>query len=456
MSAGKSLIRGLLLTTIVAVVGAVVIYARQSLLPFGVAMVPGDGAQSVDPHKPVMVQAVGLGTRLTRVEMRDPAGNILAQADGKRRISFDQPLAFGTRYTVDVTLERAWFGQKETRQLSLTTVEIPRLDGAVERSLAPDATIGLQFDRPVGLLQTKGNLALTVEPDQTRRSFRLVATDFPHGQTVPVEVVWESSNGVPLPPLYLAITTPPALTAEITPRGQTNLGLAMPVQVSFSEALAERYSVARFIPVRTKDGREVTGKWRWLDKTRLQFTPQPGWPASTQIEVSLDRRGLKSVQGGLLDKVAPSTFGTGTDRKIFVYLDAQRAAAIENGQVVRTFKVSTGKAATPTVAGSFYIYARFPIKTMRSKAKPGQPGHYIVENVSFAQYFYADYAFHGAWWHNGFGHPASHGCVNMSTRSHNRRWPSSSEDAGWLYHWASLGVPVTVLRSSGSTQVAMR
>ena len=33
-------------------------------------------------------------------------------------------------------------------------------------------------------------------------------------------------------------------------------------------------------------------------------------------------------------------------------------------------------------------------------------------------------AFHGTYWHNDFGRPKSHGCVNMRT-----------EEARWLYRW---------------------
>ena len=112
--------------------------------------------------------------------------------------------------------------------------------------------------------------------------------------------------------------------------------------------------------------------------------------------------------------------------------------------MVRTFKVSTGKSKTPTVTGSFYIYDRYRHKTMRSDVGRGQRGFYEVKDVPYTQFFHKDYAFHGAFWHNNFGHPASHGCVNMATKDQNKSWPNVSEDAGWLYQWATLGLPVTV------------
>jgi lipoprotein-anchoring transpeptidase ErfK/SrfK len=48
-------------------------------------------------------------------------------------------------------------------------------------------------------------------------------------------------------------------------------------------------------------------------------------------------------------------------------------------------------------------------------------------------FFYAGYALHGTYWHNNFGHPMSHGCINL-TRA----------DAAWLYSWTPMGTKVVI------------
>jgi lipoprotein-anchoring transpeptidase ErfK/SrfK len=48
-------------------------------------------------------------------------------------------------------------------------------------------------------------------------------------------------------------------------------------------------------------------------------------------------------------------------------------------------------------------------------------------------YFYKGYGLHGTYWHDNFGHPMSHGCVNLPT-----------PEAAWLYTWAEIGTPVLV------------
>ena len=419
-------------------------FVSHDILPYGFSMTPLQGGNEVDPRKAITLEAVGLGARLSKVELFDGTGKVLFEAKDQPRLSLPVPLAFGTRYTIKVTVERSWFGEPETHEINFTTAAIPKLEGPTLTLLGPDASVTLHFDRPVGEVQATGGLTLKAEHDATGHNIRLLASAYEQDHKYAVQVNYKTPMGVALPPLDLELTTAPPLAAETNVRGMTNLGLMLPLQVTFSEALADRVNAASNLKVQTRDGQAISGKWRWLGPRQLRFTPQPAWPASSTIEVSDDGQHLRSERGGMLKQALIEQFSTGTDRRLFVYLDSQRVEAVENGKVVRTFKVSTGKSKTPTVTGSFYIYDRYRHKRMRSDVAKGQPGFYEVEDVPYTQFFHRDYAFHGAFWHNSFGRPASHGCINMATKDQNKRWPNVSEDAGWLYNWAALGLPVTV------------
>jgi len=113
-------------------------------------------------------------------------------------------------------------------------------------------------------------------------------------------------------------------------------------------------------------------------------------------------------------------------RWIEVDLTQQRVYAWEGDVLMNSFIVSTGTWATPTVTGSFSIWNKTRIQTMSG------PG-YSLPNVPWVMYFYKDYGFHGTYWHNNFGTPMSHGCVNLTI-----------PDAEWLYNWASYGTTVKV------------
>ncbi len=113
-------------------------------------------------------------------------------------------------------------------------------------------------------------------------------------------------------------------------------------------------------------------------------------------------------------------------RWIDVNLSEQRVYAYEGDVIVNSFIVSTGTARTPTVTGKFKIWIKLKSTTMSG------PGYHLT-NVPYAMYFYKGYGLHGTYWHNNFGTPMSHGCVNLTTA-----------DAGWLYNWAFEGTVVNV------------
>ena len=122
----------------------------------------------------------------------------------------------------------------------------------------------------------------------------------------------------------------------------------------------------------------------------------------------------------------PEAAHVGTGREVVVDLSTQMTYAYENGVLMYSALVSTGLPATPTVQGDFAVYLEYESQTMSG------PGYYLpgVESVA---YFYQGYALHGTYWHNNFGHPMSHGCVNMT-----------NTDAKWFYDFVSIGTPVHV------------
>jgi LysM repeat protein len=121
---------------------------------------------------------------------------------------------------------------------------------------------------------------------------------------------------------------------------------------------------------------------------------------------------------------APSSGGG--SRWIEVDLSSQTTLARQGNAVVRRMIVSTGISRYPTPPGRFRIYAKYPSTTMSG------PGYYLP-GVPHVMFFYKGYSLHGTYWHSNFGHPMSHGCINM-TRA----------DAAWLYRWASVGTLVVI------------
>ncbi len=124
----------------------------------------------------------------------------------------------------------------------------------------------------------------------------------------------------------------------------------------------------------------------------------------------------------------PPGHGVHGEKWIDVNLTTQTLTAYEGQRAVFTALISSGTSYYPTVVGTFQIYAKY--RTTRMRGGSGA-SYYDLPNVPYTMYFYRGYALHGAYWHNNFGTPMSHGCVNLH--------PSNAE---WLFNWAPMGTKV--------------
>ncbi|OGG30511.1 hypothetical protein A2973_04105 [Candidatus Gottesmanbacteria bacterium RIFCSPLOWO2_01_FULL_49_10] len=127
---------------------------------------------------------------------------------------------------------------------------------------------------------------------------------------------------------------------------------------------------------------------------------------------------------------APVLGSTSEDKRIEVDLSHQKVYAYQGEQKVYEFTVSTGKW-YPTPTGEFRIWTKVRSQLMKGGDRTIGT-YYYLPNVPYVMFFANDqvrkmrgFSLHGAYWHNNFGHPMSHGCINMKI-----------EDAHTLYDWA--------------------
>ncbi len=122
------------------------------------------------------------------------------------------------------------------------------------------------------------------------------------------------------------------------------------------------------------------------------------------------------------------------EKRIEVSLARQFLSAYEGDQVVFGARISSGQGnkdvpiGTRTPKGRYHITSKSPSKHMGSLSASGAPGTYSLPGVPWTSFFIFEtgVAFHGTFWHNNFGIPMSHGCINMR-----------NEDAKWLFRWVT-------------------
>lgn len=123
-------------------------------------------------------------------------------------------------------------------------------------------------------------------------------------------------------------------------------------------------------------------------------------------------------------------------KRIEVDLTSQNLKAYQDDSLVYNFIVSTGKPWWPTPVGEYKPWVKLRYDRMIGGNR-NNGTYYDLPNVPYVVYFYKSYALHGTYWHNNFGTPMSHGCVNLRTL-----------DMAQLYNWIDMN---TAIKISGVT-----
>ena len=262
---------------------------------------------------------------------------------------------------------------------------------------------------------------------------------------VPVVLVWLAGSPAQAAPAKTPFPTPTAYVAPVTAEPTAGLPTATPlpptptpnpsITVMASDGANVRSGPGTvFEPVgylAAGERAQVIGSY--ADWWQIEYAGQPAWIYGPIVAAS-DVEGVPEVVPPPTPippapPVIPPPAEPGEideERWIDVDLSEQTLTAYENGVAVRTTLVSTGLSATPTPTGQFRIWVKFRYDDMSGD-------DYYIEDVPYVMYFYKGYGLHGVTWHGNFGHPMSHGCINLPT-----------EEAEWLFGWADVGTLVNI------------
>jgi hypothetical protein len=141
---------------------------------------------------------------------------------------------------------------------------------------------------------------------------------------------------------------------------------------------------------------------------------------------------LENIGDEFLTKDTPPT-----TKRILVDLSEEMLYAYDGDTLFMQDPISTGLDGTPTPIGTFTVYKKTPSRYMQGPIPGVSDQSYDLPGVPWNLYFTNDGAvIHGAYWHNHFGEPWSHGCVNLAP-----------QEAKKLYMWADVGTTVTVVQN---------
>jgi hypothetical protein len=117
------------------------------------------------------------------------------------------------------------------------------------------------------------------------------------------------------------------------------------------------------------------------------------------------------------------------EKRIVILLDRQELLAYEADRLVYAARAATGQHGFETPAGLFHTFHKRPTAHMVGGAD--EFSMFDLPAIPWDSYLTdSGVAIHGTYWHNDFGHPHSHGCINLSPA-----------DAKWVYRWTEPQVP---------------
>jgi lipoprotein-anchoring transpeptidase ErfK/SrfK len=442
------------------------------------AFTPTPGATEIDPSSPVVVQTVASDAKLVRVTLTQGDGGRLSGKLERRRFVATGVLEPDATYTITATVRMpgkdggAGKASERTSSSTFSTATTPKIVSVTPPEVGPDQPVTVALSAPAKELRAEGPVTSRLSSDGS--TVQVLPARYEQGSTYGFTLTATSLRGVAGDAQPASFKALPPATAQASPKaGESNLGVGVPLILTLSQPPADRNDFAAHLRVTASGSTSpvavdpasvgacgqyaaapapggpdlpVSAAWIAANKVRLApRTPDGYWPANTTINVAARTSGLRAEPGNWFTSDLASTFRTGDKRVVDVDLTTQTVTACRNGAQVNQFPVSTGtRGARATRTGNFAIYLRVADERMQSHTSPFAPDYYDIEHVPWTQYFDRGNALHGAWWHNEFGIPKSHGCVNIQTPTNNKRWPGALPHAEFLWHFNNLGDPVVV------------
>jgi hypothetical protein len=233
---------------------------------------------------------------------------------------------------------------------------------------------------------------------------------------------------------------------QVNNEGYTYSGLVLPVEtryqkpifsvptsgqvgeitVPFSDTKVDPYVYAK------RGYRVYYGSTHWVKKVVVTRDEKSIWYQIYDSELKkflyIPSHDMRLVPADELTLLSPEV--PGDDKHIIVERETQMVTAFEGDKLVFSQRCSSGSKGTETPQGEFRTYHKGPAVHMTNQGDAIE-NIYNLPGVPWCSFFTGlGHALHGTYWHNDYGRPRSHGCVNLP-----------SEAAKFIYRWSLPNVP---------------
>ncbi len=247
---------------------------------------------------------------------------------------------------------------------------------------------------------------------------------------------------------FTTLTPENTFIGNFTPEDGSKVGVGMPFSIRFTRGITHPEDVEKAISIKTEPAVEVAG--HWFGNDRLDFRPEKYWKAGTKVTVKLNLDGVEGRPGVYGKQAKTVSFTIGRNQVSVVDAKKHTMKVMQEGKVIKTLDVTTGKPGYDTWNGQMVISERLRVTRMNGETV-GYGGEYDIKDVPDAMRLTNSGTFiHGNYWGgDAFGnYNASHGCVGLRDvrGGYDRDLP-----AAWFFDHSMVGDVVVVKHSNDRT-----
>ncbi|WP_191971610.1 L,D-transpeptidase [Streptomyces luteolifulvus] len=247
---------------------------------------------------------------------------------------------------------------------------------------------------------------------------------------------------------FTTLTPQNTFIGNFTPEDGSKVGVGMPFSVRFTRGITSPDAVEKAITVKTEPAVEVEG--HWFGNDRLDFRPEKYWKEGTKVTVELNLDGVEGRDGVYGEQTKTVSFTIGRNQVSVVDAAKRTMKVMQDGKVVKTIPVTTGKPGYDTWNGQMVMSEKLTVTRMNGETV-GYGGEYDIKDVPHAIRLTTSGTFiHGNYWGgDAFGnYNASHGCVGLRDV---RGGYDSGVPAAWFFNHSMIGDVVVVKNSNDRT-----
>ena len=247
---------------------------------------------------------------------------------------------------------------------------------------------------------------------------------------------------------FTTLTPKNTFIGTFTPEDGSTVGVGMPFSIRFTRGITHPQDVEKAISITTEPAVDIEG--HWFGNDRLDFRPEQYWKSGTKVTVKLDLNGVEGRSGVYGSQAKTVKFTIGRNQVSYVDAKKHTMKVTQDGKVIKTIPVTTGKPGYDTWNGQMVISERLRVTRMNGETV-GYGGEYDIKDVPDAMRLTETGTFaHGNYWGgDAFGnYNASHGCIGLRDV---RGGYDGSTPAAWFFSHSIIGDVVVVKHSNDAT-----